>query len=560
MWHLKSLFGFILLSNMFYAGAQQKNHYFLAEWNNKDTSRFKTTSPNLFLSEKSIARRIKYQIPVGFSDIPVSASYLQQVGEKKLVVSGVSKWLNAAVIKCKSKQEIDSIRKLVGLKRITYLGQQKVLRKEESVKDLNELISTLEGKVNLETDSFGSKGFYGKSELQLNQLNIPSLHRQGYTGKDVLIAVMDAGFRNLPRNPVFRNLFLKKRILLTRDFISSGINVYDDDAHGTAVLSCMAAYQPNTLIGSSYDAGYILLRTEDESNEMLLEEITWILAAEYADSIGVDIIQSSLGYNEFDDMTQNHRIKEMDGKTTFVARGAKLASDKGIMVINSSGNEGDKDWRKIVTPADVKEVFTVGGVDSKSNPALFSSVGPTADKRVKPDFAALAEEVYVVSEDGIVYHGNGTSYACPLVAGLAACLLQATPEKSNLQIADALRLASNQYYDPDKYIGFGIPDGLLALKILGGDTSVSLNSDRLLDIRLLSDNQVHLTVYCHSPQKYEVQFLDQSGKILYAERNRVKQPGVFRFKTKTPKKWKSSIYSVSVLFAKSVQTLPLNQH
>jgi len=487
------------------------------------------------LSPASLVRRNKLKIPVSLSDMPLKKSVLSALTQQGLEIVGSSKWMKAVLVRIPDSVLVSNY-PFYGKPQVSYLGKSTYTKKSES-HDVNELIRALENRVSPESARDPQKGVYGLSYLQNDMINLIPLHQQGYEGKGIRIAVLDAGFSNLPSNLYFTHFYGQRHLLFSKDIVDPSSTVYDDNEHGTCVLSCMASYMPTGIKGTARNADYILLRTEDANAELPVEEFFWLMGAEMADSAGADLIQSSLGYNSFDESKLSHRFKELDGHTTLIAKAAQLAVQKGILVINSAGNEGDGDWRKIVTPADVNEVITVGGVDNTGFPAAFSSVGPTADKRVKPDVVALGERVYVVSDKGVLFPGNGTSYAAPLISGGMACLMQAVPSLAPAVYADALRLSSSLYFNPDKFSGYGIPDFQLALRILNGDSTIR-NPDAILGLHKLSDGKLHVTVRLSSPQKILVQAINGEGNIIWSDKVNYKYSGVYRFALKPSKKWR----------------------
>jgi subtilisin family serine protease len=249
----------------------------------------------------------------------------------------------------------------------------------------------------------------------------------------------------------------------------------------------------------------------------LVEECYWVAAAEYADSAGADIINSSLGYNTFDDPFFNHTPKDLCGNKTIVSKGASAAAAKGILVVNSAGNEGNNEWRLIGVPADAFNILTIGAVDDRLNWSSFSSIGNTADKRIKPDVSAQGEGVNVLSSEATIYKGDGTSYSCPIMAGALACIFQAVRPSSIPDLINCVRLCASRYYTPDKYLGYGIPDMILLLKMLGGDSDYSISKDVLLDARILDDKKLHVSILSNSKQKVKVNIADMRGNTLYAE-------------------------------------------
>jgi subtilisin family serine protease len=274
----------------------------------------------------------------------------------------------------------------------------------------------------------------------------------------MLIGVLDAGFRNANTVGYLKPLFDEKRVLSTFDFVTKDSSVYEDDEHGVEVLSTMAATADGTLYGTAYKASYILLRTEDAATEKPIEEANWLMGAEYADSAGVDIINSSLGYFSFDPPYPSHVYTDLTGTRTLISRAAQWATEAGIVVVNSAGNEGTSAWRYIVAPADAPDVLAIGGVTSGNTQVSFSSIGPSADGRTKPDLAALGSGVVIGLPNGRISYGSGTSFASPLVAGLAAGFWQAHPRLTAAQVREALRRSGSQYASPDNRLGYGIPN------------------------------------------------------------------------------------------------------
>jgi hypothetical protein len=293
------------------------------------------------------------------------------------------------------------------------------------------------------------------------------MHNNGYTGAGMTIAVIDAGFYRADSMAVFDSLFNSGRLLGTWDFTEDEADVFDDGTHGSYVLSTMAANWPGTLVGTAPDADYLLLRSENVNSELLIEEYDWAEAAEYADSAGADIINSSLSYTTFDDSTQDHTYADLNGDITPVTRAADRAAAKGMIVCSSAGNYGDGSWFFIGAPADADSILTVGGVDSVENYVSFSSKGPTADGRIKPDVAAQAFQTYVAELFNLgAIAGNGTSFSSPIMAGMAACLWQCHPAATNMEVIQAIRLSGSQASNPDSLLGYGIPDIPQACNIL----------------------------------------------------------------------------------------------
>ena len=298
-------------------------------------------------------------------------------------------------------------------------------------------------------------GVYGAADAQLKSLNGKRLHESGYRGRGMMIAVFDGGFMNVDKIPALHKI----KLAGVKDFVvPESKNVFGEMEHGTMVLSTMAANAPDFYVGVAPEAQYLLIRCEDERTESLAEEDYWASAAEYADSCGVDVINSSLGYHGFDDSSMNHHYYEQDGKTVLISRTASMCADKGIVCVNSAGNDGMGSWKKINFPADAKDILTVGSINEHGMNAAFSAVGPTADGRIKPDVMAFGSPTCVITGRGSIINDNGTSFSSPLVAGMVACLWQALPGKTAKQIIKLVKLAGDNQQHPDNVFGYGVPD------------------------------------------------------------------------------------------------------
>jgi len=345
---------------------------------------------------------------------------------------------------------------------------------------INEIASHLKGfsnkrkfeKVNINSSRNTTIGFnYGPSGNQVQMLKIDQLHNQGYTGKGMVVAVIDAGFNSADVMAVFDSLFDSGRLLGTRDFVQPGNNVFSPSlsVHGTMVLSTMAGNLPGQIIGTAPHASYYLFRTEDATAEYLMEEYYWVQAAEYADSLGVDVLNTSLGYTRFDNPAEDHTYEDMNGDTTPITIGADMAAAKGMLVVNSAGNEGANPWHYISAPADGDSVLAIGAVDPSGIYAYFSSVGPTADGRIKPDVVAQGYNAIVASVPSGIAMASGTSFSSPILAGAATCLWQANPTYSNMEIYNAIKQSGSLSSNPNNQMGYGIPDFILANSLLVGN-------------------------------------------------------------------------------------------
>ena len=474
-----------------YSTAQDK---YIVTFKNKNSSPFSIQNPSAYLSNRAIVRRQKQGIAIDSTDLPITPTYLQQIQTTGAFIFNQSKWYNFAQVGADSAQ-IASIAKMSHVKSI-----KKVFGKNLRVKNRRP-------KAEMGTHNpKRTQSEYGGADNQINMLNGKALHNMGYRGKGIIIAVIDAGFLNANNLEAFDSLFSTGRILATHDFVTNTENVYDDDAHGTNVLSTIGANVPNIMIGTAPDASFILLRSEDAPSEFLTEEYNWIAAAEYADSIGVDVINTSLGYTEFDASSQNHTRADMNGETTIITRAADLAVSKGIVVLASAGNEGNDPWHYIGAPADGKKLLAIGAVDPSENIAAFSSRGPSVDGRVKPNVCAQGQDAYITYSSGNYGTSNGTSFSSPIMTGMAACLIQSQPNKKASEIIDAIERSASQYNTPDSSFGYGIPDFVKAYTILSGLRQKSKTNEIAiypnptsgdLNIKYTSGNEseIHISIF-----------------------------------------------------------------
>lgn len=545
---MRFLWAFIFCSSSIYA-----QQVYWVSFTQKDTS-FSIDLPQQFLSEKAIQRRQKFQIPIQQSDLPVSEVYLGLLNAKGFVVLGKSKWLNGAAVVVPKEADLDTLTSFYFVnKPVLPLGKYSPPQKaSKRIIHPNEYFKLQEAKQPQRKKNTDSS-LYGKAFNQVAMLQTQRLHEQGYKGEGVDIAIIDAGFTNADTLLVFKQLRAEHRIKATYDFVQHNREVYEDDDHGLAVLSCMAGYLPNEYIGTAPNANYYLLRSEYAQTEMPVEEVYWIAAIEYADSAGVDLVNSSLGYNEFDDISLSHSAKDLDGKTTMISRAAAIAVQKGMVVVVSAGNEGDEEWKFISVPADVEEVITVGGVDASRFFVGFSSIGTANRKRIKPDIMAQADNVWIASPRGVFYQGDGTSYSSPIMAGSIACLMQAYPDKTPSQLMAVLHQSGSLYYQPDRYFGYGIPDMQLAFLILQHDTT-----DAVLDIRVLDDNRIHMVYRSFVAQKITVKVTNEMGVEILNETVGVKN-GTTRFALKKIKQFQKGKYSLQLMSEQGTKQFNFNK-
>jgi len=424
---------------------------YLIYFKDKANSPYSTSQPQAYLSARAIQRRTKQGIAVLPRDLPVNPSYVTQLK----AVPGVqlwytSRWFNAAVVACD-----ESV--LPTLNALPFVRSSQVL----NLADVESGIKKEEEEENVASSTSseaGNPADYGNAYVQANMIGAVRMHDAAFRGEGIQIAVFDGGFPGVNTAAPFASLRNENRIASTFNFVEKNTAVYTRSSHGTNTLSTMAVSQPGLFIGTAPKATYRLLITEDTDSETPVEEANWLVAAEYADSAGVDVISSSLGYTTFDNPAQSHTYADMNGRTTIVSRAAAVAARVGMLVCNSAGNDGAGTWRYIGAPADADSIISVGSVTSTMVRSSFSSFGPTADGRIKPDLAALGTSAAVISATGSSVRSSGTSFSCPILAGMAAGFWQANPRLTAQQVIFYLKRSGSQMSAPDNSLGFGIPD------------------------------------------------------------------------------------------------------
>lgn len=436
-------------------------------FSDKNNSPFSIQNPSQFLSQRAISRRINQGIAIDQHDLPVNPQYIQGVAATGATILNVSRWHNAVIIQDANPSVLPQIAQLPYVNTTNLAGK---VRNPSAIASEDRKFSSIRYSANTwNTNALRTQSFsYGAGADQVNQINLQQLHNMGYTGRNMLIAVLDAGFLDANQMTCFDSLFANNRIKATWDFVDGESDVYNDHNHGTSVLSCIAANVPDTMVGTAPHADFILLRSEDAGSELLIEEYNWAVAAEYADSAGADVINSSLGYYQFDNMSMDHTYTDLDGNTTPVSRAAATAASRGMIVVNSAGNEGNSSWNYIIAPADADSILALGAVDANGQYAFFSSNGPSADGRIKPDVATTGQGtwLYTPFNPTAPVTGNGTSFAAPVMAGAMACLWQASPNRSAQQLITAVKESASQFNNPDTLLGYGIPNLMTAYSLL----------------------------------------------------------------------------------------------
>lgn len=419
----------------------------------KAATEYSLQKPEEYLSKKSIERRKKQGLTIDSTDLPVCKKYVDAIREKGVHVLVTGKWENFMTVSCNDSTVIDEIAKLPFVRSAERVWKgitKKALQRDSLIN------------APLRTDSL-----YGPARTQIGMSRANLLHNAGFKGQGMTIAVIDAGFHNVDKIEAMKNI----HILGVRDFVNPEADIYAESSHGMSVLSCMAMNQPNVMIGTAPEASYWLLRSEDEYSENLVEQDYWAAAIEFADSVGVDVVNTSLGYYSFDDPAKNYRYRDLNGHHALMSREASRAADKGIVVVCSAGNSGAGSWKKITPPGDAENVITVGAINKRGDLAPFSSVGNTADGRVKPDVVAVGLGSDVMGTDGNLRHANGTSFSSPIMCGMVTCLWQACPKLTAKEIIELVRRSGDRADFPDNIYGYGVPDLWKAYLTVNGVTN-----------------------------------------------------------------------------------------
>jgi len=438
-----------LLSVFAFVSAQQiADSVYWVYFTDKNGNGYQIDQPEEFLSERSINRRAWQGLGMDRHDLPVTPLYIEELKGMGVEIRHISKWLNG----------------------IAMVNADSMLFEQVLDKSFTDTIAWEPETDDLyfPPDPAGNRfeppletppGFsYGVATEQVSIMKMDMLHDLGYTGKGVWIAVLDAGFRNVDSLPSFESMIQEGRLLETRNYVNDMHVFRENGSHGMYVLSIMGAEWDGNMVGTAPHASYILCTTENEDQETRLEEIAWIEAAEYIDSLGFDVINTSLGYSDFDSIAFDYTYRDMDGKTTFISRAASLTASRGIITCNSAGNEGNDPWYYITAPADAQDILTVGAVDSTNMIGNFSSRGPSFDARIKPEVVAMGVNTGIQSLFGGLARGSGTSFSSPVMAGSVASLWQAYPEISAKEMILWIRQSSDRNNNPDATYGFGLPD------------------------------------------------------------------------------------------------------
>lgn len=443
------LFSVLLISGVM--SCLGKTFRYRVSFKDKSFTSYSIDRPQEYLSERALDRRAKQGLKIDSTDIPVSKVYINKITEQGGKVLLTSKWNNTALVETPDKTTADEFLKnsfVENVKLVWVSPEVEPFRNKDRKKEVtNEWSKTDE--------------YYGVAAEQIRIHHGDSLHSAGYRGKGMHIAVIDAGFYNVDKMKFFKKL----NILGTKDFVNPNSDIYAEHNHGLKVLSCMAVNIPNVMVGTAPEASYWLLRSEDNDTEQPAEEDYWAAAIEFADSVGVDVVNTSLGYYSFDNPEYNYEYRNLDGYTSLMSASASMAAKKGILVVCSAGNSGASSWKKITPPGDAVDIITVGAINTEGLNAEFSSIGNTSDGRIKPDVMAVGFRSSIAGTNGGTSFGNGTSFSCPIFCGLVTCLWQACPWLTVKELIDIVHRSSDRYDYPDNIFGYGVTDIWKAYKL-----------------------------------------------------------------------------------------------
>ena len=494
----------------------QSHTKFFIRFADRANSPYSISVPSDYLSAKAITRRAQQNIAIVDNDLPVNPSYIQGVQNTGARVLTRSKWMNGVTVECDSTQ-------LQAISALPYVISSTTVNRMRPDSHGKSKFKSGGVPYNSTANLARSQSLdYGMSFNQIHLMNGEYLHDAGFKGEGMTIAILDAGFFSVDQLAPFDSIRSSGQILGTWDFVADEASVYEDNSHGMSVLSCIAGNVPGQLVGTAPHASFWLLRSEDDPTENIIEEYNWISAAEFADSVGADMISSSLGYSTFEDTTKSHTYADMNGNTCPSSIGADIAASKGMLILVSAGNSGNSPWHYISAPSDADSVLSVASVDEFGYKSGFSSWGPASDGDIKPNVAAKGSATTISYSDGSIGGGSGTSFACPVLAGAAACLWQAHPLKTNMEVLHAIEASANYYNNPGDSLGYGIPNFIVADLLLGGTIVDRSGEDNLVSVYPNPFNQnFEISFYSGINQTIQLSIIDELGREVHVFSNEV---------------------------------------
>lgn len=493
---------FLMVANA--TNIQGQTYRYLVKFKDKTASPYSVSNPLVFLSQKSLNRRFRQGIPVSESDFPPNPAYIAGVKATGASVRYKTRWLNGVLVDATDAQK-NTILALPYVGEIEFNKPLKQLR-NQAVKNKFEVE---------ETQTLN----YGDATAQISLLGVDAMHNAGFHGENMLIGILDNGFLNANAITCLDTTFSKSRVLEVYDFVDKDSTVFSQGGHGTNVMSCMAGYVPNTLIAPAFGAKFVLYRTEDDATETRAEEANWLFAAERADSIGVDVINSSLGYSQFDNVADDYSKAQMDGNTALSTRAADLAVSKGIVVVNSAGNAGATAWHIISAPSDGDSVLAIGAVNRLGQVVSFSSRGNAADGAVKPDVMAVGSQTALCATSGSTGTSNGTSFSSPLTAAMVAGFWQANPHLTAFDVIQCIRKSGHIYNTPNIDYGYGYANFVRADSVAKAQFAIkSLEPfSEVKSICITPDNKAKVEFHFDTSlvgHQLRITFIDQANNLL----------------------------------------------
>ena len=460
----------ILVFVLFGFNSQAQFNRYIVQFRDKATNQFSLQQPWQYLSARALDRRDRFRINIDSTDLPITQRYIDSVlAAGNVTFLNSSKWLNQIAIFTTDAAAIAKINSFPFVKQNTavaprYTDQRAAREKFETAETPipSNFAAPATG-----TESLAAAFNYGWSNGQVKIHKGDFLHNLGFQGQGMQMAILDGGFTNYLTLPTFDSVRTNNQILGTWDFVLNTSNVNSFSTHGTHCFSTIAAHMPGTFVGTAPKTSFYLFRTEDVPTEYPIEEQNLAAALERSDSAGVDMASMSVGYYDFQAPSFNYSYSDMDGNTTISARASDYAAAKGMLIVAANGNEGNNSWKYLISPADADSVLAVGAVDTLGNVATFSSYGPSYDGQIKPGVAGVGRNAVIAdASTGQPAYNSGTSFACPNIAGLSACLWQAFPESNNMGIISALQESGTRASNPNDRIGYGIPDMKKAFVLL----------------------------------------------------------------------------------------------
>ncbi len=488
------------------AGIAQSEYVYKVNFTNKNGTSHLLSDPTTFLSPRAILKKNRHQIDIDSLDLPVSSLYVDEIVDMTAAgIHGTSRWLNAAYFITPDTNfisAVDTLDYVSSIEKIAFypLGYGDILPEEASEWDE-------------EPDHANKQYDYGNAVQVMNMHNAQRLHINDYTGNNAMIAILDNGFEDVNIIQSLGHVFTTGRLKGTHNFVRPALDIYSTGSHGTKMMSILASLDSSVLVGTAPDAEYVLLVTEDRRSEKLIEIENYVMGIEFSDSMGVDVVTSSIGYNTFDDFNDNYSLSELDGKTCPASIAATIGARKGLIIVTSVGNEADGFWDHILFPADADSILSVGGVDANGIWAMESGEGPTADGRIKPDVVSQGIGVYAYGRGDVLTVNKGTSFAVPIIAGLTACFMQMDTNLHPQTYVNLIREYSNHFSNPRNDIGFGIPNFGSLYNLL--DVPLHILDEKIVHIYPNPSHNRLITIENLSNLKIKsMLLLDATGKVL----------------------------------------------